>query len=139
MSAPPDAGERPPTSCSRCLAPIPAGEPGGVVTCAYCGQQTRMPAEAIPRILELTVHVVGSSPTPAQHPEATPASGKLLTDRERRTGILIAVPATIVAIAAAVLAILHQSGCFEASPRARPATHVGARARPGATAPAASP
>ena len=118
------------TACSRCLAPLPAGEPGAVLTCPYCGQQTRVPVpEGVLQIPGLPIMVVGSSRSLAERMEATRAANQKLQDDERRRALLVMIPIFIVAIAAGVFAILSQSGVFDASPPARRPPASGARAR----------
>jgi hypothetical protein len=73
--------------------------------------------------------VVGSTRSLAERMEMTRAANQKLQDEERRRGLLVLIPIAIVAIAAGVFAILHQSGFFDASPPARRPAPSGARAR----------
>jgi hypothetical protein len=95
-------------TCSRCLAPLPVGDPGSVLTCAYCGQQTRVPIEGWAAIPGLSVHVVGSNLSLEERKATTRATNQGLINEERRLAIRIAIPIVIVAVAAALFALLSR-------------------------------
>jgi hypothetical protein len=88
-----------------------------VLTCAYCGRQTRLPDER-PQpggqpaglALPFAVHVVPSNHTREERMAMIRATNQQLIDDTRRRGLLLAIPIVLVASAAAVVAILAANG-----------------------------